>query len=80
MSLKSSRISTAVVLEWTSALASFSNWRQRNQPCFSASSIAFSSMPVPFSEAGVSTTLAPRKRMSRRRSTLKFSAMTTTSG
>ena len=32
-------------------------------------------MPLPFSAAGVSTTLAPRKRISRRRSTLKFSAM-----
>ena len=30
--------------------------------------------------AGVSTTLAPRKRSSLRRSTLKFSAIVTTSG
>ena len=30
--------------------------------------------------AGVSTTLAPRKRISLRRSTLKLSAMVTTSG
>ena len=36
--------------------------------------------PLPFSEAGVSTTLAPRKRMSLRRSMLKLSAMVTTSG
>ena len=70
----------AVVCEWTSALASFSNWRQRNQPWASASSTAFGSMPVPFSDAGVSTTLAPRKRIILRRSMLKFSAIVTTSG
>ena len=35
---------------------------------------------MPFSEAGVSTTLAPRNRISRRRSTEKFSAIVTTSG
>ena len=37
-------------------------------------------MPVPFSDAGVRITRAPRKRISRRRSTLKFSAIVTTSG
>ena len=37
-----------------SGLASFSNWRQRNQPCFSASSRALAIMPLPFSAAGVS--------------------------
>jgi hypothetical protein len=63
-----------------SGLASFSNCRHRNQPWVFASSTAFASMPVPFSDAGVSTTLAPRKRMSLRRSTLKLSAMVTTSG
>ena len=36
-----------------------------------ASSIAFCTMPVPRSAAGVSTTFAPRKRISLRRSTLK---------
>ena len=65
---------------WTSAFASFSNWRVQNQPCVAASSRAFSTMPVPFSEAGVSTTRAPRNRISRRRSTEKLSAMTMTSG
>ena len=34
----------------------------------------------PSSAAGVSTTFAPRKRISLRRSTLKFSAIVTTSG
>ena len=63
-----------------SALASFSNWRHQNQPCASASSRALATMPVPFSAAGVSTTRAPRKRISLRRSTLKLSAMTMTSG
>ena len=38
------------------------------------------SIPVPFSEAGVRMTLTPRKRISFRRSTLKFSAIVTTSG
>ena len=41
---------------------------------------AFFTIPVPRSGAGVMTTLAPRKRMSLRRSTLKLSAMVTTSG
>ena len=77
---KSARISRAVVRVCTSALASLSNWRQRNQPCFSASSMALFSMPVPFSAAGVSTTRAPRKRRSLRRSTLKLSAIVSTSG
>ena len=63
-----------------SALASFSNCRVRNQPCFSASSTAFFTMPVPRSAAGVSTTLAPRKRISFLRSTLKVSAIVSTSG
>ena len=77
---KSARISRAVVRVCTSALASLSNWRQRNQPFFSASSIALLSMPLPFSPAGVSTTRAPRKRRSLRRSTLKLSAIVSTSG
>src|SRR5688572_25553856 len=63
-----------------SALASFSNCRVRNQPFVSASSTAFFTMPIARSEAGVITTLAPRKRISLRRSTLKLSAMLTTSG
>ena len=63
-----------------SALASFSNWRVRNQPCAAASSAAFFTMPVPRSAAGVRITLAPRKRISLRRSTLKLSAIVTTSG
>src|SRR4026209_2357873 len=54
-----------------SALASFSNWRQRNQPCRSASSTALASMPVPFSEDGVKKTTAPRKRSNLARQTLK---------
>src|SRR5687767_12892253 len=37
-------------------------------------------MPMARSDAGVITTLAPRKRISLRRSTLKLSAMVTTSG
>ena len=74
---KSARISRAVVRVCTSALASLSNWRHRNQPCAAASSIALFSMPVPFSAAGVSTTRAPRKRSSLRRSTLKLSAIVT---
>jgi len=73
-------ISRAVVRECMLGLASFSNWRAQNQPCFSDSSRAFSTMPVPFSAAGVSTTLAPRKRISLRRSTEKLSAMVMTSG
>jgi hypothetical protein len=77
---KSSRISRAVVRVWISALASLSNWRHRNQPCLSASPMALFSMPVPFSAAGVSTTRAPRKRSSLRRSTLKLSAIVSTSG
>ena len=64
-----------MVRECMSAFASFSNWRHRNQPCLSASSTAFASMPLPFQRAGVSTTFAPRKRISLRRSTLKFSAI-----
>jgi hypothetical protein len=63
-----------------SAFASFSNCRHQNQPCVAASSVTFASMPLPLSAAGVSTTFAPRKRIILRRSTLKFSAMTTTSG
>ncbi len=77
---RSARISLAVVRVCTSAFASFSNWRGRYQPCAAASSIALLSIPVPFSDAGVSTTLAPRKRSSLRRSRLKLSAMTMTSG
>ena len=79
-SAKSLMISRAVVRECTSAFAWFSNWRHRNQPCLFASSTALASMPLPFSAAGVSTTRAPRKRSSLRRSTLKLSAMVTTSG
>ena len=79
-SAKSSRISTAVVLAWVSALAGFSNCRDCHQPCVLASSSAFATIPVPFCAAGVRTTLAPRKRISLRRSTLKFSAIVTTSG
>ena len=41
---------------------------------------ALLTMPMPRSAAGVSTTLAPRKRISLRRSTLKVSAIVTTSG
>src|SRR3984885_13429592 len=63
-----------------SALASFSNWRVRNQPCVFASSTAFATMPVPRPAAGVITTLAPRNRINFRRSTLNVSAMVTTSG
>ena len=63
-----------------SALASFSNCRVMNQPCASASSLALPSMPTPVSTAGVSTTLAPKKRISLRRSTLNASDMTMTSG
>ena len=73
-------ISRAVVRECMSAFASFSNWRVRNQPCVAASSLALVTMPMPRSAAGVITTLAPRKRISLRRSTLKGSAMVTTSG
>ena len=40
-------ISRAVVRECMSALASFSNCRVRNQPCFFASSFAFFTIPVP---------------------------------
>ena len=73
-------VSRAVVREWMSGLASFSNCRVRNQPCLAASSCAFTTMPKPRCACGVSTTLAPRKRSSLRRSTLKLSAMVTTSG
>ena len=73
-------ISCAVVASWMSALASASNWCARNQPWVSASSLAFWYMPKPLSSRGVSTTLAPRKRMSLRRSMEKLSAMVTTSG
>jgi hypothetical protein len=79
-SAKSAAISAAVVRSCASALASLSNWLGRNQPCACASSRALASMPLPFRCAGVSTTCAPRKRISRRRSTLKFSAITITSG
>jgi hypothetical protein len=37
-------------------------------------------MPLPFSDAGVSTTRAPMNLSSLRRSTLKLSAIVTTSG
>ena len=47
---KSRRISRAVVRLWMSAFASFSNWRVQNQPCAAASSRAFATMPVPFSD------------------------------
>ena len=77
---KSLMISRAVVREWKSAFASFSNCRVRNHPFFFASATAFFTMPVPRSAAGVRTTLAPRNRMSLRRSTLNESAMVTTSG
>ena len=63
-----------------SALAGVSNWCARNQPFVSASSLAFMYMPKPFCARGVRTTLAPRKRISCRRSTEKLSAMVTTSG
>ena len=36
-----------MVREWMSALASFSNWRVRNQPCVAASSSALLTMPMP---------------------------------
>jgi hypothetical protein len=45
-----------------------------------ASSSIFLIMPTARSAAGVITTLAPRKRISLRRSTLKGSAMISTSG
>ncbi|MEO5669238.1 MAG: hypothetical protein ABIR26_00980 [Ramlibacter sp.] len=80
LSEKSARISGPVVRSWMVALASLSNCRGRNQPCVCASSAALATMPLPFCQAGVSTTLAPRKRINRRRSTLKFSAITITSG
>ena len=51
-----------------------------NQPCAAASSSIFLIMPTARSAAGVTITLAPRKRISLRRSTLKGSAMVTTSG
>ena len=69
--MKSLMISRAVVRECMSGLASFSNWRVRNQPFFLRELDAPSlTMPMPRSAAGVSTTLAPRKRISLRRSTL----------
>jgi len=45
-----------------------------------ASSSALTTIPYPRPACGVSTTLAPRNRISRRRSTLNCSAMVTTSG
>ena len=63
-----------------SALSGVSNWLARNQPFFSASSTALVYIPKPFSAFGVSTTLAPRNRISRRRSTEKVSTIVTTSG
>jgi hypothetical protein len=78
--LKSATISRAVVRECMSALASFSNWRVRNQPCVSASSTALLTIATARPLPGVSTTLAPRKRISLRRSTLNCSAIVTTSG
>ncbi len=80
LSAKASRISGAVVRECASALASFSNCRTRNQPCFSASSVALANIPLPFKWAGVSTTLTPIKRIILRRSMLKLSAIVTTKG
>lgn len=62
------------------ALASFSNWRVRYQPCASASSAAFRYKPMPFSAREVSTTLAPSIRISWRRSIEKLSAFVTTIG
>ena len=56
------------------------NWRVKNQPWVLASSAAFTTMPMPRSAAGVSTTLAPRNRISFRRSTLNVSAIVSTSG
>ncbi len=52
----------------------FSNCWVMNQPCFFASASAAATMPVARRGAGVSTTLAPRNRISRRRSTEKDSA------
>ena len=78
--LAEGRTSGAVVRVCASAFASFSNCRTRNQPCFSASSTAFASMPLPLRAAGVRTTFAPRKRIILRRSMLKLSAIVTTRG
>jgi hypothetical protein len=52
--LKSATISRAVVREWKSGLASFSNWRVRNQPCGIGSEIA---------EAAAASGDGPRVRM-----------------
>ena len=72
---KSLTISGPVVASWNFQLASFSNWWQRNQPCFAQSSSALRTMPVPLPALGVTMTLAPSMRMRRRRSTEKGSAM-----
>ena len=69
-----------MVDSWISALAGVSNWCARNQPLAFASSTAFWYMPKPFAARGVSTTLAPKMRISLRRSIEKLSAMVTTSG
>lgn len=53
---------------------------QRNHPFASASSAAFSTMPVPFPAFGVTITLAPSIRMSFLRSTLNGSAIVMTQG
>src|SRR3954451_10651263 len=63
-----------------SGLASFSNCRVMNQPCFLASSMVLLIIPTARSAAGVTMTFAPRKRMSLRRSTLNGSAIVSTSG
>ena len=56
------------------------NWSALNHPCFAASSRHLISIPVPLCAGLVSTTLAPRKRISLRRSMEKDSAMTQTKG
>ena len=68
------------MLRWYSGLAGFSNCWGRNQPWAFASSVAFLTIPLPRSAAGVRTTLAPSAFISFRRSTLKLSDMTATNG
>jgi hypothetical protein len=77
---KSRRISGPVVLRWYSGLAGFSNWRARNQPCFSASSSARFTMPLPRSAAGVRITFAPSARITLRRSIENVSTIVATNG
>jgi hypothetical protein len=79
-SWKSARISRAVVRDVDVRVGLVLELAAEDQPCVFASSMAFASMPLPFSDAGVSTTFAPRKAQQLAPLDAEVSAMTQTSG